>query len=736
MRSHLTRYVLRNILYNEPLSHARCLRLPASVSCRPTRPTSIVSNVTTRSLWGFSRKPKREPGTVDLDPGFGEMLGLIQALKVGMRPPPLPVMIEAFNSYFRARQKSPTPLEEIQAIYALKTYKHVQQYKDNLEGAGFSEDDLQVALKVLTNKPGDRQFESYKELAELIFEELKERRPSDLSQEDTKDFFGSKALLPFIQVLSQHGASLKARGLIEEYWKSDLESGGRIPWMHVLRGFAKENNDTELLRTVDIMKSCGVPFDAKAHQTISIYYAQKDDVESTKRWFGKPIADQGYPTNHAKAFVLRMCIRQGEFEWGDAIFKSMLERDPDKRAWNIIFEWAAAKGKGVDEIEKMMDVMVRRNEEKGNNARPDIETINGLVELANSRNDSYTAERYMALAQKWHIEADAQTYLLQLDYRIKVGDLDGAKSTYNQLQSLEIPQNKDVPLVSRLIVALAKARRQDYDAIMRLVEDLAQRKVRFEPDTVSALCLLHLQKNELHDVIDLLQTHTFHYGMDQRAMIRNVFVEFTLDRSNDTTKAWDSYCIMREIFQETGVDIRTRLMNEFFARERSDMAYHVFGHMRQKSLKEERPTVDTYVECLEGIAKARDSESLEMVHNMLKLDTEVEPNTRLYNALMLSFMACGSPVRSLQFWEDIIYSREGPTYNSIQIVLRACEVSPFGERSAREVWNKLHKFEIEITREMYASYVGAIARNTSMDEATRLLEGMEAEIGSPPDAST
>ena len=634
-----------------------------------------------------------------------------------------------------ARRKSPLPLEDIQASLAMVTFEHLQKTNSDEAGFGLSIEDLQTALKVLVYGRTGPESGARQQLARLLFAELILRRDSYGAEGSCADFC-NKAVTPFIQIMTYCGESSTARETLERYWQSDLEQAGHLPWKFVLKGFAKEQNDEELLRTVEIMQEHGVPFDNKVHQSIVVTFTQLNDLLRTKRWYMHPIADGSRPTSRTNVSVLRLCLLHKDFEWGQSIFETVLERQPDKESWDVILQWAAAKGKGVDEIDRMMEVMVRRNEKQGSKSRPNIETINGLIELANAENDSYTAERYVALAQKWNIHLDARTFLLQLDYRLKSGDVDGARSAYTQLQAYDIPDNNDVPLVNKLILALCYARRLDYGAIMGYVEDLSERKARFEPETVSALCIVHLNHNELHDMIDLLQTHAFHYGMGQRACIRDVLVDFCLDRSNATSRAWDAYSILRQIFSETGTNVRLKLMNEFFGRGRSDMAMHVFGHMRQQAIHEKRPDTNAYSQCLEGIANSRDLGSLETVHNMLKLDSEVEPDTKLYNALMLAYTACGEPRRSLEFWDDIVYSREGPTYDSIRIALKACEVAPFGERKARDIWGRLQRFEIEVNKEIYEAYIGALAGQAMFKETVQLINEMEAHIGYPPDALT
>lgn len=733
MKTQLTRHVFRRILYNELYSETRCWFRPPMQQCWQTRRVAKLPIVARRSLWGFSRKPPRQEKPIDLDPGLGLMLELNQRLGTRTRPPLPADLAKAFRDFFRHRQNFPTPLEEIQAEHASNTFLHLQQNYTEMEDFGLPSEELRVALNALKNVPKGGNYNAHDQLSRALFEEIQRRRDVSPEVEDAKVPW-SKHLVSYIQASSQYGDPFYSRLLVEQYWHSDLEQSNRLAWTQVLKGFARGGNTKEFARTIEIMQNHNVAFNSKDHQAVVVYFAKKGDLENTKKWYMYPIANNGVPTFRTDIFVLKLCIHHGEFEWGEPIVKSMLAKDPDRKAWNVTFQWAAAKGKGVDEIERMMKVMVRKNEENEIPVRPDIETIDGLVELANSMNDPYTAERYVALGERWGFEPNAQTHLLQLEYRMKVGDLDGARTAYSRLQAEEVPEDADIPLLNRLIVALCNDKNLNYDAVTGIAEDLSERKARFEPETVSALSQLHLQRGEMHDLIDLLNTHTFHYGLDQRASIRNVFTDFILNRSNSTSQAWDAYIILRRTFSETEIDIRTKLMNEFFKRKRSDMACHVFGHMRQQQTRDERPNVDTYISCLEGIADAGDGESLAMIHNMLKLDSEIEPNTRLYNALMLAHTACGKPRRSLDFWEDIVHSIEGPTYNSIQIAFQACEIKPFGDRQARDIWRQIRRFDIEVTREIYAAYIGALAGNGLLNEAMGLFENAKAEVGRLPDA--
>ena len=664
---------------------------------------------------------------------------LSDRLSMRARAPPSQQLAQAFVDFFHAKQNAALALADVQAQYALETFRHLQTTYTEVPDFGIKNEELRMALSMLelVTDNNDNQFKAHNALARAIFEELKKRRETVTDDaEPPLSFY--QDLLPFVQVMARLNDALYARDLVEKYWETCLEPGGvgARPWPRILRGLIRENRGEELQKTIGIMQKYNIPFSKQVNEVVTVFYAaEQADMEMTKKWYRHPITNPGPSTAYTDAAVLKLCISQNELEWGDPIVRSLVEKGPkQKEILDVVLQWAAAKGGSVDEIERMMKVMVRRGEESEFKSSFDIENINGLVELANSRYDPYTAERYVALGQNWGFLPNARTYLLQLEYRIKVGDLGGARTAYARLRAEGPVDSEDLPLLNKLIVALCSEKPQKYDAVMGLVEDLGERKARFEPETLAALSLLHLQRGEMEDLVDLLNTHAFHYGLDQRAMISKVLVSHILDLNTSTSRAWDTYNILRQTFSEIDISTRTSLMQHFFTRERSDMATHVFGHMRQQQIKSLRPTISAYVACLSGIAKAGDLESLGIVHNMMKLDTEIEPNTQLYNALMLAYTDCGEPLTAQGFWEDIVHSREGPSYASIQIALMACEKVAFGERVARDIWGKLKRFEIEVTREIYAAYVGSLAGHNLFGECVKLINDAEKEARYKPDA--
>ena len=689
-----------------------------------------------RTLFGFSVKPPKETREPEVDPGLSKMFDLNLMNKIGARPPPLAELVQAWEHFFAYKLSKNEGLNELQAQHVLRTFEHLQKYSE--EGIGLSLGVLRSALGITRILP-EGGGELHAELARKLYQELSRRNEA-----------GLVVLKNFSAVLANTGHANEARDLAMQYSAGNLGAGqsntsskdnikktGQRLWIQAMEGYAKENNETELLNTADLIEAAGFQRARAFHEVMTTFYASKNDVTNTKKWYSKTPHDQSHKsTPEMVSTVLQFCLRNNESEWCKTVFRNIVDENPPKPVWDILFQEAAgALGKGVEDVERMMEVMIRHNT-SDETMRPDVDTINGLVKFAMSLNDPYLAERYIALGQKYGIRPNAQTYVLQLDYRVAAGDLTGAQAAYEALQSEEISNDSDLPAINKYIRGLCSSKANNYNRVVSICADLDERNARLEPSTVSALCLLYLSRGEMNDVFDTLQVNVFHYTLAERASILNTLVAYCLDRNNSTTDAWEAYNITRHVFQEASIEIRTKLMNEFFARQRSDMACHVFGHMRQHIRQEFRPVLETYIDCFRGIARCNDNESLDMVHNMLKMDSSIEPNTKLYNSLMMAYTECDEGDRALDFWDDITNSREGPSYESLELVFKACEKHAFGDRTAREVWSKMRRMEIEVTRDVFVAYVGALAGQGMMEEAQGVVEGAEKDLGLKPDVLT
>ncbi|CZT12381.1 related to complex I intermediate-associated protein 84, mitochondrial precursor [Rhynchosporium agropyri] len=743
MRSQLTRSVFGRLLSNEGyIPHCPSRRaLSARISNRHASPC-IVRPPCRRTLFGFFHKAPRQHKDPALAPGLTPMVDFSVMDKLKARPPPAQELVKAWRIFFQHKVVKKESLDTMEAGHVLRVFKHLQELDSEFADCRLSMDDLRLPKKLFQDVRGRSPKIHNVQTAELVRGLYGEWVKSEGQSEGVRQ----KDLHLLIRVLTRSGNTAEARDLLEaQTFESDINSvkTQRLCWKSILRGFALEDNEAELLKTARRTEEREELVYYSAKQNIMTeFYAARNDTENTKLWYWKPLVTvdglkkSGQPDPKTLSAVLRYCIRNDESEWCKLVFRDVLESDPDKPTWDVVLQWASGvMGKGVEDVERMMKVIIRRSNDE-NPVTPDIVTINGLVEMSMSLNDSYLAERYIALGEKFGIKPNGNTYILQMKYRADANDLRGAQEAYDRLQAEEVENDDDLPAINTFLRALCASKLDNYNRITSIVSDLDERDKRLEADTVSALTKLYLHRDEIHELIDLLQTQSYKYTVEERLRIIKTMMDYSLNPETTTVRSWECYTIFRQVFDELNLEQRTTMMNEYFRRGRCDMACHAFGHMRQHSMLPRRPVLSTYVSCFEGIASLADREMLDMVHNMLKMDSSIEPNTKLYNSLMLAYTACDDADRALDFWDDITNTEEGPSYKSLEIVFWACGKKPFGDRKARDIWGKMRRMEIEVTPGVFRGYVSALAGQGKFEETRDMCEGMEKEFSLKLDVET
>ena len=695
--------------------------------------------------------------------GLDTMGALSFAQDNALRPPDPALVATALKAFFAQRKG---PFEDFHMDQSLKALNYlVDNPKDHGE-PWLTKQELEVSLfteMLLPHRQPTVIKDNHLLFGRALLHELERlaERESEAQQggtpilSETSDSSETsktpKLPLKCIRLLSAFGATAEARDLAVKTFPFDptttkrRRQGALAAWERVLDGFVREQNLTEMIKTGDMLQSLAIPVTQNMHASLVHLFAGMKDLERAMFWYSQtPVNSCGdtsvSPLGSTSSDMLKACALTGNVSFGQQIVAAILQHDmPDKASWDAIFVWSAAMGKGADEVERMMNVLVRRNDEAREKnpdipvIRPDVDTINALVEFSISRQDPYTAERYITLGEKRNILPNEKTFAMQIQYRISVGDLDGARAAYFNLQGDFSGSEYSVAVINQLIQALCTSKQHHFDELMAMVDDLLERKAGFAPETVAALTLLHLRRAEIHDAMDLLQVHAHQYSPVQRKLIQKALLAFILDGETSTSDAWDGYQILRNVFIEASREDRVIVMKQFFARNRSDMACHVFFHMRNHISDARSADRDVYIAAFTGFARCADAESLELANNQLKLDLRVDLDTKLRNALMMAYAATGENQKALQYWREICESREGPTYNSIAIAFRSCEGINWGGEHAKSIWRRLQEQDVEIDKSIWTAYMCAIARNHNHKEALALIESVEEEYGFTPD---
>lgn len=693
----------------------------------------------------------------DLEPGYDVLLHYRSLEAENARPPAREDLLKGWRQFIQYKRKNHLrSLNSTQAFLTLRLLRHLAstEPEQDAQGEDLSFADLRAALWVTATKPPKGTTEHHLELAQLLYGEIERRtqhmRELGIDEEVIKEAIGGKDTADFelfLTALTQYGGSLDAAERVATFRatlakdEKKLVARVRVFWTLVLRGLAKEGREQELLSEWKKAEEAKIEYMPPIHEIMTTFFAARDRVEETKHWFEKPVHANWARSPKAYMEVVRFALRNGEQQWLQPIFEQLINSNPQKEWWDVIFQWAVlVMDKGVEDIKQMMLVMFQPVEGK-EGPEPDAATIDALITAAIEKQNPYLAERFLSLGAELKIRPKASTYILQMDYRLDAKDFSGVQAIYEKLLNGEVTvrQDEDLPVLNKYLRALCTVPEPDLGRIIDITADLEQRHATLEPETVVSLCMVFLRNDNHHDVIDTLSLHTVSYSLEERAQVRRAFVEYCLDRKISTARVWDCYSLLRQFFPETEPEERIRLMDAFFARRRPDMACFIFGHMRAQGNLAQRPTRDMYIRCLEGLGQHPETgggDSLRMVHNMLKMDTTVQMDTRLYNALMIAYAASEEPDVAVEFWRDITNSAEGPSYSSLAIVFWACELQPYGDRTARGIWQKVQRMDLEVPPDVFWAYCGAIAGSGHLEEVMRLIRGMDASVGYGPGMMT
>lgn len=693
----------------------------------------------------FQQKEPRVLKDLETEPGYETFLQFRANENDNIRPPPRSELVQAWRNFFGHKSKYGRKVNSTQALCAHRVLQYLCQ--PNRGPAQLSEEDLRLARDCASLAPPDEP-EDHIILAKLLYTEIRRKQlgiPSSTPLHYTSLEIRAKSRADdfhqLLATMAHYGEALQARDLVLSYYHGWVSKPGgtlrtRPLWMPVIHGLAREGREQELLDFVAFAEQAGLIYGASLHGAMSSFYARRDDVEKTKYWFSRPLYRGEAPARASFYDILQFAVRNNELAWVEEVYLSVVERlengtwTKHKGCWDASFCFAVIlRGKGADHLEHMFRVAFEKTAELPG-SQPTINSINALLRVAIDYQDPYLAERLMVLAKKLGFESNIHTYLLQMEYRLGAKDLDGAYAAFKSMPDEET--DKALPILNELIRALCLSGSPIYSRVLEVTSYLEARNAMLEPQTVVSVCMAFLRNDEHYEVIDTLSIHTAHYSIRERQTVRRAFTEYCLNTQHSTARVWDAYSLLRQFFPELETEYRVSIMDTFFDRKRADMACHVFGHMRAHKNPEHRPTKEAYTRFFEGIGRSPDLESLRTAHNMLKMDTAVTPDTLVYNGLMIGYTACDLGYRALDFFKEITASAEGPSYQSLEIVFRACEVTPSGDGPARELWDKLLRMEIDVPPEVYAAYVAARAAHGHVDEARKLLQDMEDAVGQQP----
>jgi len=736
MRANLARHGRRLLVFRA--SAPSCAAFAAPARRVPiTRP--VARRTFERTFFNaLFQKPPREVRQPEYEPGWMHIMVWRSRMLDNLRPPPRRELIEAWKKLMQAKLKRRIPLNSTQALQCRRLLQYLAEPTNtDQQTKTLSSADLSMARQVLLDIEPHERSKNHADLARTLHAVW------------SAGSFTGKARAPEVQwsylvrSLARYGEAKDAVQMIYSKWSEPayreyLVKDGKLVEA-VAYGLAREGREQELLDLIEYAEMHGLSYNAGLQAIMVTFYADQDRIPETKQWLAKPIAQS---QNRVEVYqsVASFARRNELQDWAMPIFLELGQSQPKKKYWDVLLQAILLVGKGLGEVEAMMAHMVDRNGELS----PDIGTLNGLLRIAVEVEDATLADEILALGAERGLAPNGETYLILLRMRLAAGNLSAAQSVHEQVRHLEPWTNESKPelfdeyreLINKYLTLLARQSLPDFKLILSLLDGVEEVQILLDPETVAALCVRFLENDQHFDAMDLLAVHSFLYSEAQREVVQNAFISFCLDSGTSTSRAWGGYQILQQFFQDTSFERRTKLMEAFFERKRPDMASHVFGHMRQHRNKDYHPRLETYITCLEGFARYPDAEGLAMVHNMLKMDTTVQPNTKLYTAMMLAYTASDQPLAALDFWNEVTQSLEGPSYATLEAVFWALEKKPGGDRKAREIWERIERMDLEVPATVYNAYIGAVAGSGNEKEVRGLIMNMASYVGAEPDAMT
>lgn len=681
-------------------------------------------------MFGINTPPE---STLPSEAGLKPMRDLMRAVSDKSRAPPNDVLARAFRDFFVTRSETPDVMTGFQARLLITTWKHLKDQGEELDSDArdmvFSNESLENMLFVLSEiECLSESRENVLRLARFAFQQL--------SDDNGYDRYNTNrpATVAYINLLSSNGRPEEAHFLLDKFWRR-ARRWVPTPWITIMKGYAMKNDRRQLRRIVEELETRGKGLDPASHEGLTKLLIENNMWVPAKAVYECPISGGLDATVAAKREVVIYAIFKSDIAWATPIFES-LSQHPLSETLDAILLWEAAHGKSPSDLADRIRTWAAEDPELESVLT--ISCVNNLIEYANAIENPQLAAEFATLAPLLDLEPDMQTHLLLLESRVMGHDVKGALESVRRLNEFGSMALQNVPLINNLIKMLCALGQDDamFDQISSFLDPVFESRMRLEPDTIAMLTRMLLRRHDIEAASELLRPRLASFESEGRDRIREVLVEFIRDYSQPVGLAWEAYGLLRIAFPETAVTDRTDIMTSFFKRDRSDLACLVFGHMRQAEEFAKRPKPDTYAKCFQGIARVGDATNLELVHNMLKLDVEVDLNTRILNGLMLAYASCEMPEKGMQIFHDILQSDEGPTLNTLGIFFKVCEKHHNGALEAMKMMKKLKTLEITAYRRLYHTYIEALGAQGEFDFGTEAIANMQSETGYTPTRNT
>lgn len=316
---------------------------------------------------------------------------------------------------------------------------------------------------------------------------------------------------------------------------------------------------------------------------------------------------------------------------------------------------------------------------------------------------------------------------MNLDLLIRIGDAEAAKSLYDTLRSQHHPIPAKISL--QLLQCIANSEKSLPIDAQVLFFDILDRRDS-PPETYCAsfaiLMKLLLRAADYPRMRQTLQDRCIELVPNWQNILSNICLDVLSDSENIWLESMlPVYHIVQRYAPNTiSLSQRHAFMQKLVSHGRTDLGLELFHDMRHSDVSQ--PSRETYAIMLSGCARTRDAQTLEHIHNALRLDSSIEPDSALFNSLMLAYNRCRLPEKALAIWEVLSESSRLPDAETASLALDACVRLPrYGLVRAREIWTFMEKNHMEPLSSSYAALLAVFASVGKWDGMMGLLERMD-----------
>lgn len=450
-------------------------------------------------------------------------------------------------------------------------------------------------------------------------------------------------------------------------------------------------------------------------------------------------------------YLMEVCVRRKDYAQACSVFNDLWLRCQDgkftsdvdeKKYWTAAMRWCIMLrsldqcsqqiSNEVPTLDEVVDALMRKRVAGTMNALNfDTSMLNEVLEVASNQSLDLEDHIYNAAQSKWKIPLDRNTQVIHLISLLRQGRLAGAQQQYLLLKhQYTTPRGRedhyDAQELRSLIQSLcSRDPPPSTEAITDLMADLFDRGCYLDRDTLRSLVCFHLTTGTLDMLEDLLSSMLPDFGPQTCKSIVGILMDYIASSETSILAAWDAFVLLRDhLLKYMDKEHKLQLIKIFMSLSRVDLAATIFAQCNRPPHRS--TTVDEYILMFEGIAKARDMEILRQIHAMLNIDSCL-PNphpTRLLNAMMEAYAACGLLDRAARIWGTIRASQEGPDHDSVSIILRI-----YGKRAAwkervKKVWKSLLDSGATPNIDNIVAYVEALGRQGEWEKALGFVESL------------